>query len=305
MTMKPYLSISEPRLIAPVADICGEGALWHPAEQALYWTDINRFLIHRWDYRSQEVVTWQFAEPVTALALTSQDDIILVVLGSRVLVWKPASDDRSHVLFHLPNSPQVRCNDARVDPAGVLWVTTMQNNVAPDGGALPIDNSLGMLFSLDGHGTTRIWREGLGIGNTVCWSPDRRYLYTGDTLANTIYRFDWHPGSTIANQLAWFRGDPRGLPDGSATDRTGHLWNCRYGGSCILRAAPDGSLERAIDMPIRNPTTCTFGGPNEDTLYITSAGHEDDPAELRGGLFAIQTNVQGVPTHKFLTHRPS
>jgi sugar lactone lactonase YvrE len=300
------LVLSNPACIAPVQDWCGEGALWRPQEQALYWTDINRFLIHRWEMHSHAVSTWQFAEPVTALALTTRVDLLLVVLASRIILWRPsavgqANEAENEVIYVLPEWPEVRGNDARVDPAGVLWVATMQNNVAPDGASLPVNEGLGSLFSLNASGQAQIWRTKLLIGNTLAWSPDRRFMYSADTLANEIRRYDWSSDGSIANEVPWFRGDggnAAGLPDGSAMDSDGYLWNCRYGGGCILRIDPEGRIDRVISMPVKNPTTCVFGGADLTTLYVTSAALGDDQS-LAGSVFAIETNVRGLPGNQF------
>ena len=87
--------LSGPTCVAKVGDICGEGAVWHAPEAALYWTDINRFLIHRYDPRSHDVETWEFSEPVTAVNMTTRDDTLAVVLGSRVILWEPRTGRES------------------------------------------------------------------------------------------------------------------------------------------------------------------------------------------------------------------
>src|SRR5215470_12875556 len=86
------LRVESPECIAPVGNLCGEGAVWHAAERALYWTDINRFLIHRLDEQSRAVNSWLFEEPVTALTLTDRDDTLVVVFGSKAQLWQPASN---------------------------------------------------------------------------------------------------------------------------------------------------------------------------------------------------------------------
>jgi sugar lactone lactonase YvrE len=175
------LSLGDPVCIMPVGDWCGEGAVWHPHEQALYWTDINRFLIHRWESFSGALATWKFSEPVTALALTTDDSVLLVVLASRIILWRvpvagEAHDTDGKTIYRLPEWPQARCNDARVDPAGVLWVATMQNNVAADGTSLTVDQAIGRLFSIDAAMQVKTWRSQLFIGNTLAWSPDGRFM---------------------------------------------------------------------------------------------------------------------------------
>ena len=305
--MPDSLIVGEPVCVVPIGDLCGEGAVWHPSEQAVYWTDINGFRIHRWDFASQAVHTWSLDEPVTALNLTTRDDLLVAAFASRVALWHPSYGRIVHWrrLFaehDLREWPEVRCNDARVDPAGRLWVATMQNNVGRTGEPLPVDRHEGRLFSLDAAGETKIWRAGLGIGNTVAWSPDGRYLYTADTLADEICRFAWNDDGSIGDGGVWFGAngsEGRGLPDGSAMDAEGYLWNCRHGAGCLLRISPAGQVDRVVQIPVKNPTTCVFGGPEERTLFVTSAKIDDEESPLSGGLFAIETNVRGLAANRF------
>ena len=128
--------ICEPVCVAPTGDECGEGVVWHAFHAAVYWTDINRFLVHRFKPSDQCVRTWLFDEPVTALSLTDRDDTLAVILGSQVVLWEPESDRRSEPLYRLDRWPQVRLNDARADRRGCLWIGSMRNNVNADGSAV-------------------------------------------------------------------------------------------------------------------------------------------------------------------------
>lgn len=289
----------EPTCVAPVGDRCGEGAVWSAAEAALYWTDINRFLIHRFDEATRAVRTWLFDEPVVAISLTDEDGRLLVALGSKLIWWWPQIDRREDHGFVLPGAPRVRLNDGRADPAGNFWVGSMKNNVLPDGQLGEVAPGEGILYRIAPDGAVSEWRHGLGISNTLCWSPDRSTFYFGDTLANEIYAFDYDVAEgAIAGERNFFINFDRGSPDGSAIDSEGFLWNCRYGGRCIARIAPDGSLAEAIDMPVTNITTCTFGGADLKTLYITTAGLGPDE-RLAGSLYAMRVEVAGLPENRY------
>jgi sugar lactone lactonase YvrE len=292
---------SKPVCVAPTNNRCGEGAVWHESHGAVYWTDINRFLIQRYTLADQCVKSWIFDEPVTALILTNRDDVIVVVLASRVILWEPATDTRRDQGFRLEGWPKVRFNDARADPRGSLWLGSMRNNVNSDGTPGEEGGQDGVLIRLDPDGTSTIFRRNIAISNTVAWSPDRRHFYTGDSLANVIWVFDYDATTgAISNEQPFFKDFGRGLPDGSSMDSEGFLWNCRYGGGCIVRVAPDGKVDRVIEMPVDNITTCTFGGPERKTLFVTTAGAAANPSHrLAGGLFAIETPVAGQPENHF------
>ena len=287
--------------VAPTGDVCGEGAVWHAAHSAVYWTDINRFLIHRYTLTDQCVRTWFFDEPVTALALTDRDELLVVVLGSGVILWEPASDIRQKAIYQLEGWPTVRLNDARADPRGSLWVGSMRNNVNPDGSSGEAGGQDGILHRIDPDGRVTIHRRDIGISNTLGWSPDKKRFYSGDSLANLIWGYDYDAASgAITNEIPFFQNFDRGLPDGSTVDAEGYLWNCRYHGGCIVRVAPNGAVDRVVEMPVKNITTCTFGGSDLRTLYVTTASAQAAPRErLAGGLFAIRCEVRGQPENRF------
>jgi len=290
-----------PICVAPTGNRCGEGVIWHEANAAVYWTDINRFLIHRFTPADNCVRSWMFNEPVTALSLTNNDAVIVVALASRIILWEPGTDSRRDPIFKLEGWPQVRLNDGRADPRGSFWVGTMRNNVNPDGSLGEAGGQDGMLYRIDADGRTTIHRRNIGISNTLAWSPDRRRFYTGDTLANVIWSFDYDPQTgDITNERPFLKNFSRGLPDGSTVDSEGYLWNCRYFGGCIVRVAPEGKIDRVIEMPVKNVTTCTFGGPALQTLYVTTASKDAAPGDrLAGGLFAIETDMVGQPENHF------
>lgn len=300
--LKPMTPLTgKPVCCAPVGDRCGEGVLWHPAEEAVYWTDITRFLIHRFDPATAAVKSWFFDEPVTAVLLTTLNHVLAVCLGSRVILWEPATDARRDQGFQLPNWPLVRLNDAAVDPRGSLWVGSMRNNVNADGSDGEAGGTDGSLFRIDPNGQVTEVEAGIGIANTLAWSPDQEIFYFADTLVNTIWAYDYdnQTGSIhkTGNHLADFS---RGLPDGSTIDADGFVWNCRWDGACIVRVAPAGAVDSVIEMPTRNITNCTFGGKDLDTLYVTSAASPTDKGDrLAGSLFAVKTNLRGLPENRF------
>jgi len=291
----------EPVCVAPTGDICGEGAVWEAPENALYWTDINRFLIHRYDASTANVKTWFFDEPVTALILTTHPGTVAVVLGSRLILWQPATDSRVDYGFKLAGWPKVRCNDARADPQGSLWIGSMWNNVNADGSPGSLENGHGALYRLGPDLAIREFRSKLGIANTLAWNPQRSAFYFADSMANTIYQYDYDSVTgNIANERPFFRDFARGAPDGSSMDSEGFLWNCRYGGGCVVRLSPQGQIDRIIEMPTPNITTCTFGGADLRTLYITTAAAGAKPGDrFAGGLFTLQTEAPGQAENRF------
>jgi len=298
--MKSNIGSTQFRCILPARDWCGESPLWDAAQQALFRVDINRRLIHRFKPDSEDLRTWEFDEPVTALALTTKENFLLIALASRLVFWNCDTDSRTDAGFKLNAWPQLRFNDGRADPRGSFWVGTMWNNVLPDGGDGKVGGHDGVLYRFDPHGAITEWEHGIGISNTVTWSPDGSKFYFADTLANEIWVYDYDPSTgAIANRRPFLTGFSRGLPDGSVVDSEGFLWNCRSGGSCLVRVAPDGTIDQVLEFPTPKPTDCSFGGKNLETLFVASIGLgvNDDP--LAGGLFALEPGVRGLPENRF------
>lgn len=299
--MKNEILLSEPVCVAPTGDVCGEGPVWHPEEEALYWTDINRFLIHRYSPKDAAVKSWIFELPVTALVLTDREDTLAVALGSGVILWEPSKDRRSELRFRLPGWPGVRLNDGRADPRGSFWVGSMRNNVHADGSAGEVGGTDGILYRIDPDWSVTEWKKDIGIANTLVWSRDQRVFYFADTLANRICAYDYQKTTgSIGNERTFLAGFDRGSPDGSNIDSDDYVWNCRYGGKCIVRVGADGEVDRVIEMAVSNVTSCTFGGGDYKTLYVTTAAAAAPRGErLAGGLFTVQTTVSGLPENRF------
>lgn len=287
--------------LADARNLVGESPLWHPEHGAVYWTDINGFTIQRYVIKDGALTTWRFEEPVCALSLTADPERLLVALGSRVILWDPATDRRVDFARPEPDTPFNRLNDGATDPNGVFWVGSMRNNVAPDGSDVQVTGMTGSLYRLTPDGEVSVWDTGFGISNTLAWSPDLRTFYFGCSVSNTIYAYDYDAAdSSVSNRREFVAGIERGVPDGSAMDAEGYLWNCRFFGGCLLRLSPAGEIDRVIEMPVSNLTNCAFGGEDLRTLYVTSASlHAPDGEQHAGALFAIEMDIAGLPTWRF------
>ena len=147
--------------------------------------------------------------------------------------------------------------------------------------------------------TISIVEEGLAIPNTFVWSPDNSIFYFTDTLSGSIFNYDFNlEQGDLANKKKFASYD-RGLPDGSTIDTVVCLWNCWWGGSCIVRFTPNGKVDHVIEMPVQNITNCIFGGKDMKTLFITTASNiGKNQNDLDGNLFAISLNYQGIEDNK-------
>ncbi len=282
------------------ADGVGESLQWMAEERALYWVDITGRAIKRLEANSGHFDQW--TTPGMPAAIVPRQAGGAVVAIDRRLAIFDYGDHYETLLTPEPDLPGNRLNEAAADPQGRLWVGTMENNVAPDGSPLSIEGRKGSLYVVDGSGTCRRAGEHLyGITNTLVWR-DRTFI-TADTLAGELYVFDYDPDTgTIANRRLYC-GEP-GHPDGSCLDRDGYLWNARFGDGCLLRIDPDGRVDRVVPVPVRNPTTCCFGGEGLATLFVTSSRYGLDPAYVadhpdEGALMALDVGVAGAPTFRY------
>jgi sugar lactone lactonase YvrE len=134
----------------------------------------------------------------------------------------------------------------------------------------------------------------------MVWSPDGATMYTGDSIDSVLWAYD-HQAGVASSPSLFTKGFSRGVPDGSAIDEHGFLWNCRYFGSCVVRFDPVGNVDRVVEMPVGNITSCTFGGEDLRTLFITTASVSsglDEP--LAGAVFALDPDIRSLPENRFL-----
>jgi sugar lactone lactonase YvrE len=284
-------------------DLCGESPLWDAAAKCVYWTDINGFAIRRLFPSTREVKSWKFDAPVTALSLTSIDGWLLAAVGGRLLFWSVDGNHRVEFVAVEGDWPNHRLNDGAADAEGNFWVGSMRNNVAADGSEVKAEGFTGSLYRVTPDGEVSVRDSEFGIANTVAWSPNGKTFYCGCTVRNVIWAYDFVEAgakSDVRNRRVFVEKIDAGLPDGSATDEEGFVWNCRWGGGSILRISPAGEVVEKIAMPVSNVTNCAFGGADGRTLFVTTASVGAESEETAGSLFAMQVPVRGTPVGRFL-----
>jgi len=282
----------------------GESPIWDIEQQALYWVDITGKSIHRYDPANADHRIWKTEDFPVAIALVENQDRAIVALSEGISLFDFA--DTMEPFANPDTHPGNRLNEGKCDPAGRLWVGSMQTNLNPDGSPREMTDHTGALFRIDADGSdTRFGDFDIGISNTMAWSPDERYFYFGDSLKKTVFRYDYHRDSGIVdNRQVLFHHEGLGFLDGSCIDDDGCLWNARFTCGKLLRITPHGEIDREIDIPVTNPTSCTFGGPDGRTLYVTSARFllsadelADNPHE--GAVLALDTGYSGAPDRRF------
>lgn len=288
--------MTSPVRVGDQADIVGESPLWNEREQVLYWVDIRRPAIRRLDHASGRIDTWTMPDLVGSIALCS-DGRLLVALPENVAFFDVATGSLEPFAAAPTRIPGHRFNDGRCDRQGRFWVGTMHNITrAPEG----------VLYRLDSSGRLVAMDSGICIPNSLAWSPDGRTMYFADSLRYSIFAYDFDTMSgEIANRRVFATTEAPAFPDGSTVDAEGFLWNAEFNGWRVVRYAPDGRIDRVIELPTHRPTCCAFGGPDLATLYITTASQQMSPEELlqqplAGALLALDVGVRGLIEPRFV-----
>lgn len=282
--------------VLSTAAIVGESPVWHPAEQRLYWIDIQGCKIHRFDPKSGRNATFSLPEIVTCIQLRARGGLVLT-LQKDFAIFDPETERLEKLSAVETDQPQNRFNDGKCDPQGRFWAGTMD--------AKQWKNPSGHLFRMDARHEVSLMRSQVICANGSGWSPDGRTMYHTESFRYAIFAYDFDPATgSIENRrvFATISDADRaagGFPDGMTVDAQGFLWSNLVGVGKILRIDPTGKVERTVVMPVPRATDCTFGGPDLETLYITSARETMTPQQLQqfplsGCLFAIATGIRGT-----------
>jgi len=280
-------------------NILGEGITYCSITNNLYWLDINnKSKLFKLNLSSNKKEVFELPEIVTATSIKSDNELILAS-NNGLNLFDFSNKKFQRVLNIEDQLTSTRSNDGGSDAFGRFWLGTMQNNFDKDGNDVPIKDNIGKLYKVDIDKTISIVEEGLAIPNTFVWSPDNSIFYFTDTLSGSIFNYDFNLEQGELTNKKKFASYDRGFPDGSTIDTDGCIWNCRWGGSCIVRFTPNGKVDHVIEMPVQNITNCIFGGKDMKTLFITTASNiGKNQNDLDGNLFAISLNYQGIEDNK-------
>jgi len=291
--------MSKVELLDECNNSLGEGITYSSNDNFLYWLDIgNLSKLHKLDLSLKKKEIFELPEIVTATSVRSSDELILAT-NNGIKLFNTFNKKFESILNIESQQLLTRSNDGASDSLGRFWFGTMQNNFDKNGKSIPINENIGKLYKVDTNKKISIVEEELGIPNTFVWSPDNKNFYFTDTLNGTILSYDFELESGELSNKKNFATFDRGHPDGSTIDTDGCVWNCRWGGSCIVRFTPSGKVDQIIEMPVQNITNCIFGGSDMKTLFITTASNEGkNKNDLDGSLFSINLNYQGIEDNK-------
>lgn len=275
--------------VADVRAILGEGPVWVPRHEALYWVDIKGYKIFRLD-RAGDVAQWDTPFRIASLAPRRQGGF---VAGTDRGFAEVDLDAMRFEPFVHPEADRAtnRFNDGKLDRKGRFWAGTMDDTEQAASGAL---------YRLD---TDRSWHkadDGYRVTNGPAFDRSGRLMYHNDSARQVTYLFDVDEAGRPSNRREFARfGEGEGYPDGMTVDAEDCLWIAFWDGWCVRRYSPAGECLAKIDLPVQKPTSCAFGGPSLSQLYVTSASIGLSPAERQkqpcaGGLFMLDTKCVGL-----------
>ncbi len=273
--------------------LLGEGPLW--SDNGLYWVDIDRPQLELLDHHGiRHYLPRPVEEPVSSVALT--DDGRLLVSFQDSLWLMEADGSRPELHLTLPIDADLRLNDSAVDPLGGYWVGSMHED----------DLGRGELFHITTHCQSVL--SGVSISNGIDWSLDGETMYYVDSPTRRIDAFHFEAGAiSERRQFAALPGD-NGFPDGLTVDAEGNVWVAIWGGWAVWVFDPAGINVDRVAVPCSQVTSCTFGGPDLDRLYITTArirlsDEQLTQEPLAGGIFVCEPRVTGRQSNRLVLER--
>jgi sugar lactone lactonase YvrE len=285
------------RVVAAQNEV-GESPRWDVEEQAVYWLDIwSSPVVQRFRPATGELTRWTPGVPVTGQARRAGGGFIFAT-RTGIYLWDEFSGASQFVADPEAENRPVRFNDGSADRVGRFWAgsTYADDQFRPEGS----------LFRVDAARNVQRMAGGLACSNGLGWSPDNKTMYVTAQFAYELLAFDFDPASgEIANRRTFVRTpEADGLPDGLTVDAEGFVWSAHWGGWRITRYDPDGEIERVVKLPVPNPTSCVFGGPDLTDIFVTTAwlgltDQERQAAPASGDLFVVHTDVKGLPEPKY------
>jgi sugar lactone lactonase YvrE len=279
--------------VADVRATLGEGPVWVEREQALYWVDIPERRLFRWS-DGQGLRVHDLSARLCALAPRVGGGFIgagydgFLRLGPELDLASLANPE--------PELPGNRFNDGKVDRDGRFWAGTMDRAER---------EASGSLYRLDPDLRWTRVDTGYRVTNGPAFSRNGRTMYHNDSALQRVYAFDLDQEGNASDRRVFLQFDEgEGYPDGMTVDREDCLWIAFWDGWCVRRFSPSGARLAEIRLPAQRPTSCAFGGPGLDRLFITTASRDLSAEALAGqpragGLFMTVPGVKGIADRPF------
>jgi sugar lactone lactonase YvrE len=288
----------EPVPVVRDQNLLGETPIWSVEEQAIYWIDVRNPMVYRLHPASGARKSWPIETEIGSIGFGPPGKLVAGLRTGFALIDLGTG---KHEILADPEGKgrlnPVRLNDGKVDPAGRFWCGGMH-----DPGMQPLST----LYRLDADRTVHAIEKGIRISNGLAWTVDGRKMFFCDSLSREMRVFDYDPrtGERANGRVFFTVPEGEGVPDGATVDAEGCMWSARMRGGRVVRYDPKGQPMLTVALPTPLVTACCFGGPNLDTLYVTTASGRMTREQLAadphaGNLFAIDAGVKGLPERRF------
>lgn len=286
----------------PVQNTLGEGIIWDHANSLCWWTDIQQSKLYSYQLDSKALKQWTTPERICCFAPIQGEDRLIAAFESGFAFYQPQTGEVEWLHKIETDNPGTRLNDGRTDRQGRFWAGTMVEDVKSA-------TQKGRLYCLHNDLSVSSALGELSITNSLCWSPDGHVAYHSDTPTRQINKYAYNGNTGEFGLASLFAKTNSGCyPDGSIVDANGYLWNAQWGGSQLVRYAPDGREDLSLTLPVSQPSCVAFGGDDLSLLFVTTARQdlsEDELADqpLAGNVFIYQTEYQGLIESPFIIDR--
>ena len=275
----------------------GEGPVWDPNSQKLYWTDIRSGRLFKFDPSNNSNETIHSGIFVGGFAVNSKGGLLLGTWRG-IMLWE-SDENYKWIQYGEFEGETLQINDCIAGPDGSFYAGTFFDR------AIEGREKLGKLYRFFPSGKIEIISEKHGCSNGMGFSPDLDWFYHTDAAKKTIYRHPYDKNShTVGEPRIWFHYEGEGGTDGMTVDSEGFVWSAIWGGSGIIRIDPSGKLERKISIPAIQTSSLMFGGKEFKDIYITTAAspqskHNYNPESYLGGsLFVVKQSIRGKPEYE-------
>jgi L-arabinonolactonase len=286
----------EARLLVDCHNLLGECVLWNPGDERVYWTDVYGQKLYSCDADGQQLVVRELPDKLGSFAF-DLDGNLLAAFAKGLYRYQLATGRVDQLTHFEPQLAPTRLNDGRADRGGRFVVGGCHQGFY---------NPVSSVISYTGGNTARTLIAGVALTNGIAFSLDgtRMYFSDSETYLYHWYEYDPRSGQLGARHLLTELTRGQGFADGSCVDADDRLWNARYYGGLVQQYRPDGSEALRVRLPTLCPTCVCFGGPELDTLFITTGSKDLNDEQLRaqpgaGGVFVVRPGVKGVPEPRF------
>ena len=290
--MVDKLKIGEPKIIFPKNLILGEGPIWIPDTKSLMWLDIKGETLHTFSYITKNITEKKLDKTTTWILPILNSNKFLVGTGDGVEEYNYNENKFELKLQIEEDLPNNRLNDAKIDKNGNLWFGTMDDTEKEESGSFYCLKPSYELIKIDDSYTVT---NGPAIAN------DDKKIYHVSSLQKKVFCYDKN-NTKLSNKRIFFELDPNdGYPDGLTIDDDNFLWLAVWGGSKVIRISPNGEVDKILTFPTSQITSCVFGGPEMNILFVTSAsvGKNTSQDVNAGNLFSVKTNKKGSTSPHF------